>query len=217
MLDARRVTPAPADCALALREMNIRVDSLDRELSAKAPSSVTQRRILRAPEWHSTAPAFEHREYTLADKAFARSEKGHLAEQRKRWLPRGVPDFPPIHTYRQTPVMVERETDARKVIDLSTNEGKGAEQALRRLVNGKKALQRRTPKRDHGELGRKNDDAFEDTMKALMGDGASSQGFGFGGASGEPPGRALEDKEAGANGDQKHWRLSAARGLLGVS
>ncbi|EMC92393.1 hypothetical protein BAUCODRAFT_38446 [Baudoinia panamericana UAMH 10762] len=55
------------------------------------------------------------------------------------YIPKHFPPLPPQHSWKQTPVFPERETDPRKMREKATEEGMLAEQALRRLATAAKS------------------------------------------------------------------------------
>lgn len=105
-----------------------------------------------------------------------------------------LPPLPSAHTYRDTAVYPHRETDARKIRELATEEGKLGEQALRKLAGAvkldaahpleaesRKEGEARVPVKT-GRRRRKVDTAeetvFEDTMRELL--KAEPEGFELG-------------------------------------
>lgn len=109
--------------------------------------------------------------------------------------PSFLPPLPSAHTYRQTTVFPERQTDSRRIRELATEEGKLGEQALRKLAgavkvdaarpvdpethkqavvaesSGRKQKRQKKPQRSEAAL-------FEDTMRNLL--KAESEGFELG-------------------------------------
>jgi len=58
---------------------------------------------------------------------------------RRRYIPSHFPSLPSKHTWQATPVVVKRETDARRIREQATQEGILAEQALRKLMASNKS------------------------------------------------------------------------------
>ncbi|KAG9768183.1 hypothetical protein KCU88_g7259, partial [Aureobasidium melanogenum] len=63
---------------------------------------------------------------------------GHGQLHRFTFNTKGLPELPSAHTYKNTPVYPQRETDTRKIRELATQEGKLGEQALRKLAGAVK-------------------------------------------------------------------------------
>ncbi|KAL2404891.1 hypothetical protein ABEF93_008121 [Exophiala dermatitidis] len=63
---------------------------------------------------------------------------GHGQLHRFSFNTKGLPELPSAHTYKNTPVYPQRETDTRKIRELATQEGKLGEQALRKLAGAVK-------------------------------------------------------------------------------
>lgn len=94
---------------------------------------------------------------------------------------KGLPKLPSAHTFRDTPVLPQREADTRKIRELATQEGKLGEQALRKLAGAVKldaAHSLETPSRPKFTLGpRKRAKntvdiseaaVFEETLRTLL-------------------------------------------------
>ncbi|KAL8825159.1 MAG: hypothetical protein Q9170_007908 [Blastenia crenularia] len=58
-------------------------------------------------------------------------------DKNRSYIPPHLPAFPSKHTYKETPEYPEREEDPRKIRERATEEGRLAEEALRRLVSAK--------------------------------------------------------------------------------
>ncbi|KAH0845958.1 bromodomain associated domain protein [Fonsecaea pedrosoi] len=63
---------------------------------------------------------------------------GHGELKRFSFTTKGLPELPSAHTYRDTPVYPDRQSDSRKIRELATHEGKLGEQALRKLAGAVK-------------------------------------------------------------------------------
>ena len=57
------------------------------------------------------------------------------AQKRPSFIPSTLPALPSKHTYKDTAVYPVRETDARRIRELATSEGKLGEEALRKLTS----------------------------------------------------------------------------------
>ena len=58
-----------------------------------------------------------------------------VAQKRPSFIPSTLPLLPSKHTYRDTAIYPSRETDARRIRELATSEGKLGEEALRKLTS----------------------------------------------------------------------------------
>ncbi|EXJ73800.1 uncharacterized protein A1O5_03562 [Cladophialophora psammophila CBS 110553] len=63
---------------------------------------------------------------------------GHGELKKFSFSTKGLPELPSAHTYKDTPVYPERQSDSRKMRELATQEGKLGEQALRKLAGAVK-------------------------------------------------------------------------------
>jgi len=63
---------------------------------------------------------------------------GHGELKKFAYAIKALPGLPSAHTYRDTPVYPQRESDTRKIRELATHEGKLGEQALRKLAGAVK-------------------------------------------------------------------------------
>lgn len=68
------------------------------------------------------------------------------------WMPRHFPPLPPKHSWKETAVFPQRETDSRKLREKATEEGVLAEQALRRLAAAAKSSAAHAEKNRHNAL-----------------------------------------------------------------
>jgi hypothetical protein len=103
---------------------------------------------------------------------------------------KGLPELPSAHTFRDTPVFPERESDTRKIRELATHEGKLGEQALRKLAgamkldaaHGLEAVEtsfaqttalpsrQKKEKRSRAGLDLSEKSVFDDTLRDLLAD-----------------------------------------------
>lgn len=91
-----------------------------------------------------------------------------------------LPSLPSAHTYRDTPVTLDREKDSKRIRELATEEGKLGEQALRKLAGAVKLeaalstepetriVQDRRPRRLQREPILTEEAMFEETMRDLL-------------------------------------------------
>ena len=181
MRTARRVIPIATDFQSALTFLNVPLDS-----SQLLPHR-TQPKI--NPALLPTPPpddAFHNTATLPAD----RLGPDLSAPKRPSFIPSTLPALPSKHTYLDTAVYPVRETDARRIRELATSEGKLGEEALRKLTsvnihsistlnNGDQEDQDRSPKpwrrKRRGPRHLSVEQAFEETMRDLMNvDGGAS-------------------------------------------
>lgn len=91
-----------------------------------------------------------------------------------------LPPVPSAHTYRDTAVFLQRETDSKRIRELATEEGKLGEQALRKLAGAAKLdvalstepetryVKDRRPRRLRRMLILTEEAMFEETMRELL-------------------------------------------------
>ena len=105
-----------------------------------------------------------------------------------------LPPLPSAHTYKDTAVFPQRETDTRRIRELATEEGKLGEQALRRLAGAVKLdaahpldtehkKEKEIPAQPRAGRSRKKTDpteasVFEDTVQEML--NAEPEGFELG-------------------------------------
>ena len=233
MQSSRRQQPLPQDFAHALASFDLKPASFTRDLQTKIPARVTQPPLLcRAPST-STAPRSTY------DPVLAKVLGGTSAKQRRRYVPAHFPNFPPLHTFRDTSIIAEREADARKIRELATEEGVSAEQSLRKLVAARKAGRsaRSVTARGRGSgralEGREEDAAFKDAMAAVLEEDKGKGGLrrederlfldgAVDNKGDEPEKEGKEDVELDldsgplVNYDRRHWRKGAANDVFGA-
>ena len=136
MQHSRRILPTPLDFANALATHSIDPANLLPELK---PGTSRASRTITTPE-QKQPPLFLSPSANSTNDATTPSAATTFKPVRKSsYIPSCLPDFPPAHSYSTTPHVTERETDARRIRELATQEGVLAEQALRKLVAAKKA------------------------------------------------------------------------------
>lgn len=135
MNSCRRHQPLPQDFTNALAQFSLTPSSLEPELSIPAPPAVFQTRIYPPSPEPTPTPDLE---------PILRHDLSGAEDKRRRdYIPSHFPSFPGQHAYKDTAIFVERETDARKIRELTTQEGMLAEQALRKLMQASKAGKRK--------------------------------------------------------------------------
>jgi hypothetical protein len=128
----KRTAPIPPDFESALATLNIpRPD--DQLLSYRTKPQTN-------PTLYPTPPPedpFEDK-VNLPTDFLGADLDGKAALKRFTFTPSALPPLPSAHTYKDTAVFANRETDSRKIRELATEEGKLGEQALRKLAGAVK-------------------------------------------------------------------------------
>ena len=174
MHTARRTVPIATDFQSALTFLNVPLDS-----SQLLPYR-TQPQI--HPTLLPTPPPEDsfHSSSTLPADLLG---PGLAVQKRPPFIPSTLPPLPSKHTYRDTAVYPVRETDARRIRELATSEGKLGEEALRKLTsvnvhsistfdNLEQEERDKSPKpwrrKRRGPRHLSVEQAFEETMRDLM-------------------------------------------------
>ncbi|KMP05794.1 hypothetical protein CIHG_04965 [Coccidioides immitis H538.4] len=88
------------------------------------------------------------------------------------YIPKHFPKFPSKHTYQDTHVYTERETDPRKIRERATEEGRLGEEALRKLTHAAKESRSRNQVEAEKTLWGREEESmesmFEKTLAALL-------------------------------------------------
>ncbi|WEW60232.1 hypothetical protein PRK78_005717 [Emydomyces testavorans] len=163
MTSCRRTQPIPQDFEHALNRNSVSLDSLRPyvKLSPK-PKRIPNTLPTPPPEETSVRTHF----HFLGPELSAPEDK-----QIHSYIPKHFPKFPSRHTYRDTPVYTKRETDTRKVREQATEEGRLAEEALRKLVHAAKNSRPTEEKAEKALWGREEesmDTMFEKAMAAVL-------------------------------------------------
>ena len=114
MNSCRRHQPLPQDFTNALAQFSLTPSSLGSELSIPAPPAVFQTRIYPPSPERSPPPDLEP--------ILGHDLSGAVDKSRRAYVPEHFPSFPGQHAYKDTAMFVERETDARKIRELTTQE-----------------------------------------------------------------------------------------------
>lgn len=188
MLAARRTAPIPFDFETAIHAVDI--PRLDDQLIAYRTKPEVNPPLLPTPPPDDPF----HDNVKLSPSLLGPELIGQDGMKRFSMTTSSLPPLPSAHTYKDTDVFPHRETDARKIRELATEEGKLGEQALRKLAGAVKldaahpleheSKQERElslpPRR--GRRRRKADPTeeavFEDTVRELL--KAESEGFELG-------------------------------------
>lgn len=218
MRHARRTQPIPEDFAVTLARFGLTPALLTPDLRLSAPVEVTQRPIC-FPDFEAALPD------STAMSAFAANSilSGADEKRQKKYIPKHFPDFPSQHTYKDTPVMTQRETDASKLREQSTQEGILAEQALRRLMaarqrGSRSAKEHKMGARPQSKEQQESEAVYQEALNALT--AMSGEGLGgntgdvdaldaFDGADGDSMGPTDIDFGAIVNHDRVNWIQSA--------
>ncbi|KAI4223452.1 MAG: hypothetical protein L6R36_005418 [Xanthoria steineri] len=156
-------------------------------------------------------------------------------EQRRTYIPRHFPTLPSKHTYQATAEYPSREEDPRKIRERAAEEGRLAEEALRRLISAKSSD--RPPTLRGGPRGKsvreQREDLWKETMQAVNSvstiepsKGADSMDLDDSRPELLLPGKSVADEgriSSAVNAEKKYWRRatptpgSGQRGNDGVS
>ncbi|KAB8737520.1 hypothetical protein FH972_026479 [Carpinus fangiana] len=220
MRHARRTQPIPEDFAMTLARLGLTPTSLTPDLKLPVPADITQRPISAsfsepvAEEARAAAPMTFNADTSLS---------GAVEKRRKTYIPKHFPDFPSQHTYKDTAVLTQRESDARKLREQSTQEGMLAEQALRRLMAARQRGSRSA--KEHSvevhvanKIQKESEAVFQEALAAMAGGDAKRTGeidaldsfSGADAADGDAMGPTDIDFGAIVNHDRINWRKGAA-------
>ncbi|KAL8668620.1 MAG: hypothetical protein Q9168_006761 [Polycauliona sp. 1 TL-2023] len=156
------------------------------------------------------------------DHRFLGAELNGTADQETRsYIPRHFPSLPSKHTYQATREFPTREEDPRKIRERAAEEGRLAEEALRRLISAKSNDRPRTLRggRSGKSTREQRDDLWKETMQAAtslpipqqsrdadaMDLNSSTTGLGLPGKTMINDGRI----SSAVNAEQKYWRRAA--------
>ena len=130
MLACRRSRTTPEDFLQALHLNNLSLRALLPHLDPPVPASQSQRRL--------DIDDVEGSESTIFASSSRILFRAQAEEQRAPYIPSHMPALPSKHSYRETIELPTRERDSRKIRERATEEGRIGEEALRRLLGGKK-------------------------------------------------------------------------------
>ena len=186
MQAARRTVPIPPDFDSALNVLDL--PQPDDQLITYRTKPQTN------PTLYPTPPPEDsfHDNTELPTDFLGPELDGKAALKRFTFTTSTLPPLPSAHTYKDTAVYAQRETDSRKLRELATEEGKLGEQALRKLAGavkidaahpGEVESKKEVPSRSHRGRRRQVDDTaeetdFESAVRALL--QAEPEGFELG-------------------------------------
>lgn len=218
MASCRRVQPIPQDFLHALCTNQISLHSLIPQLRPPVPPDKSQFILEAEP----TA-----REEAVDAAVLRRILKDESAEPVMTHIPPNFPAYPSQHTYKSAPVFSKREEDPRKIRELAMEEGRLAEESIRRLLSASSGQISANPKADGG--GKKSlrairDQMWKETMLAVGTDAVP----GTDSNTQQDPERGDNEVASGAtalervyvssavNSDKRYWRKSATTPRTGA-
>ena len=125
MVSCRRVQPIPQDFSYALSTKRISLRSLIPHIHPPVSPDKSQFRLDTEPSVKDVA---------VDAVVLGRILNDEPAGQSKSHIPSNFPPYPSLHTYQSTPVFSKREEDPRKIRELAMEEGRLAEESIRRLL-----------------------------------------------------------------------------------
>jgi transcription initiation factor TFIID subunit 8 len=195
----RRIQPVPQDFVTALSRFGITPNELLPHIQLPLSPSITQPPIYPGPPDEQPLPSTNG----ILGPALA-----GLAN-REKYMPAHLPDLPSRHTWKDTEIYTKRETDARKIRELATEEGVLAEKAMRKLMAGA-ALSKPAI---GGRSSRKDQMIWEQTMDAILqvdeDQQPSEDGIDWPGEHGKAQTAASLNTAIPVNYDRRFWRQSA--------
>jgi transcription initiation factor TFIID subunit 8 len=199
MLSNRRTQPVPQDFVTALSKFGVTPSELLPHIQLPLAPSITQPPLGPAPPDEQPLP----------------STNGILGPAlnglaiREKYMPAHLPELPSRHTWKDTEIYTKRETDARKIRELATEEGVLAEKAMRKLMAGA-ALSKPAM---GGRSSRKDQMMWEQTMEAVLQMDEDQQpaedGIDWPGEHGKSQTAASLSTAIPVNYDRRFWRQSA--------
>lgn len=210
MASCRRVQPIPQDFLHALCTKNISLHSLVPQLRASVPAAKSQFALEKEPIAKDEAVDAVVLRRILNDGPTGQSISH---------IPSNFPAYPSQHTYKSTPVFSKREEDPRKIRELAMEEGRLAEESIRRLLGATSGQMSADLKSDgcaKKSLRAMRDEIWKDTMLAVGTDTAPSMDY-----NAQDPERRENEQAPGANAlervhlssavnsDKRYWRKTA--------
>ena len=124
----------------------------------------------------------------------------------KSYIPRHFPDLPDKHTYQATPDYASREQDPRKVRERATEEGRLAEEALRKLVTveSSRPKEAQHPRNAKLSMQAQRSQMWRETMSAI----AREDQTGLGNAMDMDRGKQKEGAGADSTSTQRHLSIA---------
>ncbi|RUS18949.1 hypothetical protein BC937DRAFT_88139 [Endogone sp. FLAS-F59071] len=141
---SNRTKPNPHDITCSLEELGMRPGAFERYLAGLMTQGAFGTDVLRnAPLGTSTVepvPDFlpSDDEADIDDEGDGRRvrEKGEVPS----YMPAHLPKFPSKHSFKQTPVYVNRPDDAHKIRELNAQQSRLVEGNLKRLMNAENSI-----------------------------------------------------------------------------
>lgn len=125
MLASRRTHAIPQDFLQSLHSHQLSLRSLIPHLDPPVPAAQSQFSL--SADSTTQKGSFEP---TFPGPALF----GIADSESRSYVPNHFPPFPSMHTYKMTPEVPERVNDPRKIRELAIEDGRTAEQALRRVL-----------------------------------------------------------------------------------
>lgn len=174
MIAARRVVPIPPDFDSAFYALDLPLP--DDQLTPYETKHEINPPLLPTPpaedEFHNT--------HELPQRLLGPELSRQQDLKKFSFNTSSLPPVPSAHTYRDTPVFLDREKDSKRIRELATEEGKLGEQALRKLAGAVKLeaalstepetrlVQDRRPGRLRRQPILTEEAMFEETMRDLL-------------------------------------------------
>jgi transcription initiation factor TFIID subunit 8 len=195
----RRLQPVPQDFITALSKFGVTPNELLPHIQLPLAPSITQPPLDPAPPEEQPLPSTN---------AILGPDLAGLVI-REKYMPAHLPELPSRHTWQDTEIFTKRETDARKIRELATEEGVLAEKAMRKLMAGA-ALAKPAA---GGRSSRKDQIMWEKTMDAILQMDEDQQpgedGIDWPGEHGKVQTAASLNMAIPVNYDRRFWRQSA--------
>lgn len=210
MHSCRRVQPIPQDFLYALQTKQLSLHSL-------------------IPQLHPLVPP-DKSQFCLDEEPMAKDEVVNAAVlqrilndeptgQTTNYIPPNFPAYPSQHTFKSTPVFSKREEDPRRIRELAMEEGRLAEEAIRRLLSASSGQISTDFRADQGSkrsLRAMRDEIWKETMLAV----GTDTGLGIEGNAQDVDDRKEEQASnaialervhlsSAVNSDKQYWRKSA--------
>lgn len=211
MLSSRRTQAIPQDFLQSLHSHRLSLRSLIPHLDPPIPPSQSQ--------FSFNADSTTQKQ--SVESTFPGPALFGITEAESRsYVPNHFPPFPSMHTYKMTPEVPERVNDPRKIRELAIEDGRTAEQALRRVLGaGSDSTYTNLLKKGAVPMITlsRRDKTWQETMLAVAqesdmrpqivdDDGDPSRRLPEKGAGSNSEGRYLS---TAVNADRRHWRRCA--------
>ncbi|KAI4264357.1 MAG: hypothetical protein L6R42_000542 [Xanthoria sp. 1 TBL-2021] len=212
MLACRRTKFIAPDFLQALHTHQLSLRALLPHLDPPVPRKKAQITLTYEPK----------QEEEQCDHRFLGADLNDTSDQRSRsYIPRHFPTLPSKHTYQATAEYPSREEDPRKIRERAAEEGRLAEEALRRLVSAKSSD--RPPTLRGGRRGKsvreQRDDLWKETMQAVnsvatieRSEGADTMDLDYSRSELVMPGKTVTDNgriSSAVNAEKRYWRRVA--------